>query len=441
MALKRILLSMLLVLCASYALCGEGGPLPLESDTALINVRSLGAKGDGETDDTEAVARAISEGMTTGKTVYFPKGTYMISKPIRITAHGFSMRGDGPQHSVIKAAAEMDRLLYLRGSGIVISRLMLHAGGKAVYGLHAFHLNEQDSRLEFLRVVQAKSHGFFLDHSQCMEVANSVAQGNGGDGFHITDCNATTIRHCRAIENSERGFHVTTTDLSGGCYLLQCDAELNGMEGLFIESTHGTPTVVQKMWCETNNPTGSGDNLYDAVRIVSRSVVMAGCRISTRGDDPARSKYAVRLAADTRLDLSQFSGAFQTGETVTGTQSGASGLVDAWQADPLFSEDFPIPKPYLKWLERPRKLLLRDVSGEFARREKLTGTRSGAKGTVANVSTVAAENCSLRDNWIARESGRAPVERIYVEAGCANNKIEPPFRMWSPGEMPVEYEK
>ena len=234
---------------------------------------------------------------------------------------------------------------------------------------------------------------------------------------------------------------MTTTDLSGGCYLLQCDAEQNGMEGLFIETTHGTPTVVQNMWCETNNPSGSGSNLYDAVRIVSRSLVMTGSRISTRGDDPARPKYAVRLAADTRLDLSEFSGAFQTGETVTGTQSGASGLVDAWQADPLFTDEFPIPKPYLKWLERPRKLLLRDVSGEFAKGETLTGETSGAHGTLANVSTVAAENCSIHDNWIARESVRAPVDRIYVESGCAGNKIGPIFRMWSPGEISVEREK
>lgn len=56
------------------------------------NVKDFGAKGDGVTDDTEAINRAISEGDRcgpgcTGSTktpglVYFPPGTYMVSRPI-----------------------------------------------------------------------------------------------------------------------------------------------------------------------------------------------------------------------------------------------------------------------------------------------------------------------------------------------------------------------
>jgi len=57
------------------------------------NVKDFGAKGDGVTDDTEAINRAISEGdrcaptvckssTRTPATVYFPSGTYLISNSI-----------------------------------------------------------------------------------------------------------------------------------------------------------------------------------------------------------------------------------------------------------------------------------------------------------------------------------------------------------------------
>lgn len=46
----------------------------------IINVKDFGAIGDGETDDTEAIQNALNSGE--GKTVYFPSGTYLISKTL-----------------------------------------------------------------------------------------------------------------------------------------------------------------------------------------------------------------------------------------------------------------------------------------------------------------------------------------------------------------------
>jgi glucan 1,3-beta-glucosidase len=78
------------------------------------NVRDFGAKGDGSTDDTDAINQAISSGNRCGKgcdsstttpaIVYFPPGTYVVSKPI-VQYYYTQLIGDAVTPPTIKAAA------------------------------------------------------------------------------------------------------------------------------------------------------------------------------------------------------------------------------------------------------------------------------------------------------------------------------------------------
>ncbi|KAJ5682661.1 hypothetical protein N7462_005826 [Penicillium macrosclerotiorum] len=78
------------------------------------NVKDFGAKGDGSTDDTAAINKAISSGNRCGKgcdsstttpaLVYFPPGTYLVSKPI-VQYYYTQIVGDAVDLPVIKAAA------------------------------------------------------------------------------------------------------------------------------------------------------------------------------------------------------------------------------------------------------------------------------------------------------------------------------------------------
>jgi hypothetical protein len=58
---------------AQFAGCNVKPTSPL-----VVNVRERGAKGDGSTDDTKAIQKAIDEVAGTGGTVYIPPGTYMV---------------------------------------------------------------------------------------------------------------------------------------------------------------------------------------------------------------------------------------------------------------------------------------------------------------------------------------------------------------------------
>ncbi|KAK7716836.1 hypothetical protein SLS57_006518 [Botryosphaeria dothidea] len=93
----------------------QGAPAFGNADFKIFrNVKDYGAKGDGSTDDTEAINSAISDGNRCGDNcdsttvtpalVYIPPGTYIVSKPI-VQYYYTQIVGDIVDLPVIKAAA------------------------------------------------------------------------------------------------------------------------------------------------------------------------------------------------------------------------------------------------------------------------------------------------------------------------------------------------
>ncbi|KAH6635962.1 glycoside hydrolase family 55 protein [Chaetomium tenue] len=96
----------------------RAGVAPFNGDAnykVFRNVRDYGAKGDGAADDTDAINQAISDGnrcgenctsqTTTPALVYFPPGTYVVSKPI-IPFYYTQLVGDALAPPTLKAAAD-----------------------------------------------------------------------------------------------------------------------------------------------------------------------------------------------------------------------------------------------------------------------------------------------------------------------------------------------
>ena len=70
----------------------------------VINVKEMGAKGDGATDDTRAIQRALNDAHAGFKTIYFPAGTYKVTGTLTLeNSDGkfVSLRGDGPDKTII----------------------------------------------------------------------------------------------------------------------------------------------------------------------------------------------------------------------------------------------------------------------------------------------------------------------------------------------------
>jgi len=75
------------------------GESPIPQPGVDLNVRDFGATGDGETDDSAAFVRALSE--AGGKTLLVPPGRYVITEVLEIGTSGTVLRGAGAQESVL----------------------------------------------------------------------------------------------------------------------------------------------------------------------------------------------------------------------------------------------------------------------------------------------------------------------------------------------------
>lgn len=75
------------------------GERPIPKRRAEINVRDLGARGDGRADDTQAFRQAIAK--AAGKVVFVPAGRYRITDFLYVRRSGTVLRGAGPDRSVL----------------------------------------------------------------------------------------------------------------------------------------------------------------------------------------------------------------------------------------------------------------------------------------------------------------------------------------------------
>jgi hypothetical protein len=103
-----------------------------------INVQSLGAKGDGATDDTQAIQRAIDTAGS-GAAIKFPAGIYIVSNLMVKNRTGLSFVGEGAK-SVLKQKAGAPRIAEFRDSAnITVTELAFDANGIESYGGLVFY--------------------------------------------------------------------------------------------------------------------------------------------------------------------------------------------------------------------------------------------------------------------------------------------------------------
>ncbi|WP_372775960.1 glycosyl hydrolase family 28-related protein [Mangrovibacterium sp.] len=151
-------------------------------EVPFLNIKSFGAKGDGQTDDTAALQKAMEAATESEGTIYFPHGNYCIH-PVKVPSHitllGYSAWAyankdnadpDFEGKTILTALSGDDRALLDLGNNRGVRILGLTIDGKnlgqRMHGIYARHSGcEQYNCIEDCRIQHFTGSGIRLERS------------------------------------------------------------------------------------------------------------------------------------------------------------------------------------------------------------------------------------------------------------------------------------
>lgn len=191
----------------------------------VVNVKDFGATGDGVSDDTKAIQRAINQGINR---IYIPKGVYIITSPLIVTEYGYTIFGAGINNTILKATEYMDSILMLHegnsgNSGVgrlTLSDIEMNCNKKAKDGIFAKNLR-YNNVIERLRIVNALRNGINLAENCWINNINQCQIMDSGDSAVF-------------IGGYGNAIHLSNNDFNKGLYGVKVDARATPSDGVTL---------------------------------------------------------------------------------------------------------------------------------------------------------------------------------------------------------------
>lgn len=255
---------------------------------AAIDATAHGARGDGKTDDTAALQRAIAAAMTAQETLLIPAGTYRID-----TKEGLRI----PSGSRIELAPEA--VLQAIPSGLEHSRVLLiekasniQITGGVIEGDREHHTGTTGEW----------GNGIELRASQRVSIRQVAIRSCWGDGIYIGDkCQAVEIMKVTCSHNRRQGLSITSgADFSVRDSIFQNTQGTAPACGIDIEPNRGeTVANCQIVNCTILDNAGGGIQVgpadKDRGQAFVRGFVADGCTVERNGTSPP-PRYAIQIA-------------------------------------------------------------------------------------------------------------------------------------------------
>ena len=261
-----------------------------ETVTGIFNVKTgFGAKGDGVTDDTDAINAAIAAAVAAGGgIIYFPRGTYIVSSSFTtITSSGIYFEGSGLYVSIIKHTSDTDNFLTFGdeslGSlgvikGVGISNLSIKHNSTRSAGYTIKLVNAQLVKIKDLYIENAFTMfelGSATDTNSNFVVVEDIIGNCRGAGIGID------------IRGGVNGIHLLNVQLNNENQgaAIQIVTGSNGMDTLFVDNclfqrfdygilAVGSQGTVQNAFITTT--------IFDGIDLFSVIVQPTGSAIYTR---------------------------------------------------------------------------------------------------------------------------------------------------------------
>lgn len=266
----------------------------LASNSTYVTITEFGAKGDGVSDDTEALKSAIAS----GKPIYLPSGTYLLYEQIDLT-QDLDMFGDG-ESSVIKLMpADQTRPEEYDGK-TVYNCYMFSASQDIRVAVHLKDLVLDANKQAYIDdVLQNGSTRY--DHTVCLDlqkpknvklfnviVRNALIEGCyiwGGSSTKYVQIDNCIFDHNGNSKEDASGLHIEGAGKN--VTLCNCQFYSNGFHGLLIASSSGKYTNIS-----THN------NGYDGICLwgdASQNVISNVFSYGNRGGIHIKSEYSPHI--------------------------------------------------------------------------------------------------------------------------------------------------
>jgi parallel beta-helix repeat protein len=207
----------------------------LAGSPAVFNVKDTGARGDGATDDTAALQRAVDRAGAVGGTVLFPSGVYLFSATLGIRGDRTELVGLGGSRLV--ATAALDRLIDSNDFGALhFHGLTIEGTGvQTVGGRGTIHLDggSRDCVVAHCRIVNAPGTAIADDGTRNL-VAHNIVDGTGEHGIYSSSgvdsrYHGNHLRRIGQVPRTTLGCHGISLAGSRSCVV----------EGNAVEDTGG----------------------------------------------------------------------------------------------------------------------------------------------------------------------------------------------------------
>lgn len=190
-----------------------------ENNNGFVNILDYGAKGDGETDDTQAIQNAINYASTMNMGVFIPVGIFIVSPDTGLSIPSNMVILGAGFDSVIKVSPQSDvqgNIIKAEDSDMVLLSNFCVDGNRA-----------NQSQLDTV----ACHYGVYLSSSNNSKVENVTVHDMTGVGVHVYNCSGVVVSNCTSYNNNYHGFEC---EQCSGTVWIGNNGVHNERHGIFI---------------------------------------------------------------------------------------------------------------------------------------------------------------------------------------------------------------
>ena len=215
-----------------------------------VNAKDHGALGDGKTDDTLALQKAVDAVAGTDGTLLIPAGVYMIDsrQGLRLKSRMTLKLGNETTLQAIPTVLDHYQIISISGiesvhivGGVIEGDRENHLGQTGEWGNGIEIRNSKKIVIEHVTVKNCWGDGFYIsDSSENLTLTNVIADGNRRQGLSITSATGVVVRES-IFRNTSGTSPACGVDLEPNkgqsvaqCQILKCQFHSNAGGGLQV---------------------------------------------------------------------------------------------------------------------------------------------------------------------------------------------------------------